>query len=101
MKTLEQQPDVSNLQTLESEFSLTKRELDQFRKLPKAKQEEQKKELVSRLHQRQEALEQAIQEAIQTGKSDEVKRMVDQQQREIRDLEDLLGGDPEALRTEF
>ncbi len=101
MPTPEQQPTSLDPSPLESEFSLTKQELDQFRKLPKTEQEKQKKEMLVRLQQRQEALEQAIQEAIQTGKSDEVKRLVDQQQREVSDLESLLGGDPEALRTEF
>jgi hypothetical protein len=90
MSTLEQQPNISNLQTLEAEVSLTKQELEDFRKLPKKEQEKQKQEKLVKLNDLQNKLDQAIQEAIKTGKLDEAKKLKEQLEKEVHDLEQQI-----------
>jgi DNA repair exonuclease SbcCD ATPase subunit len=90
MKNQELQPNISNLQTLEAEVSLTKQELDDFRKLPKNEQEKLKKDKLAKLSDLQNKLDQAIQEAIKTGNLEEAKKLKEQIEREIQDLEEQI-----------
>ncbi len=88
MHTLEQQSNKqSNLQTLEADFSLTKQELEEFKKLPKKEQEKQKQEKLTKLSELHTKLDQAIQEAIKTGELEEAKKLKKELESEIKDLE--------------
>ena len=86
MSIPEQQPNTSSLQTIETELSLTKQEMEEFRKLPKEEQEKQKEEKLAKLKDLQVKLDQSIQDAIKTGKLDEAKRLKEQLEQEVQDL---------------
>ena len=89
MSNPEQQPNInSNLQTLETEVSLTKQEIEEFRRLPKEEQDRQKDEKLIRLKDLQNKLDQEIQEAIRIGKIDEVRNLTELLQKGLTDLED-------------
>ena len=98
MSTPERQPNTSDLQTLEMEINLTKQEMEAFRKLPKKEQNKQKKEKLAKLLEIQVKLDQAIQGAIQTGELDEAKKLKEQLENEMRDLEEKF--DPNVLRMQ-
>jgi hypothetical protein len=87
MSTIESQPNTSNLQTLETEVSLTKQELEDFKKLPKEQQEKQKQDKLAKLSDLQNKLDKSIQEAIKTGKLKEAKKLEKQLKKEVQDLE--------------
>jgi hypothetical protein len=86
MKTPEQQPTTSSLQSLQNEMVLTKQEMEEFRKLPKEEQEKQKETKLAELQALQTKLDLAMQEAIKTGDLTEVKKLKDQLEQEIVDL---------------
>ena len=68
MSNLELQPDTeSNLQTLETEMILTRKEIEDFKKLSKEDHEKHKDEIFSKLKDLQSRLDQSIQEAIQNN----------------------------------
>lgn len=91
MENLEQQPNIeSNPQTLESELSLTKQEIEEFKKLPEEERDKQRNEQLAKLKDLQIKLDQAIQEAIKTGNLTEAKR-----------LENILKTDIEELESKF
>ncbi len=90
MKTQEQPETKSNLEALEADFSLTKKELDDFKKLPKEQKEKQKQEKLAKLSDLHKKLDQAIQEAIKTGELDEAEKLKEQLEKEIKDLEDQI-----------
>ena len=90
MNNIEQQNKEFNLQTLEADFSLAKKELDDFKKLPKEEQEKQKKDKLAKLKILNDKLDQAIQEAIKTGELDEAKKLKEQLEKEIQDLEQQI-----------
>ena len=90
MTNPEQQPNITNLQTLESELTLTKQEMEEFRKLPKEEQEKQKDKKFARLQELQVRLEQSIQEAIQSGDAQKAQELKDQLESEIKDLERMM-----------
>jgi len=98
MPTPEQQPNTSNLQSLESELSLTKQELDEFRKLPKEEQDRQKDEKLLELQKLNDKLDVAMQEAIRTGHLDEAIKLKEQLEKEVNDLGEKVEGteSPEA-----
>ena len=60
MSNHEQQPNTTNLQSLETELSLTQAEMEEFRKLPKEEREKQKGEKLNKLQALQDKLDQAI-----------------------------------------
>ena len=62
MHNIEQQPTSLDPSPLESEFSLTQAEMEEFRKLLPEEQEKQKTEKLARLQALQTKLDQAIQE---------------------------------------
>jgi len=86
MPTPEQQPNTSHLQSLESELSLTKAELDEFKKLPKEEQERQKDEKLLELQRLNDKLDVAMQEAIKTGHLEETIKLKEQLEKEVKDL---------------
>ncbi len=91
MKNFTEQPNKqSNLQTLEADFSLTKKELEDFKKLPKAEQEKQKKEELSKLRELNDKLDHAIQEAVQTGQLEEAKKLKEQLEKKMQNLEQQI-----------
>jgi len=90
MSTPEQQPNTMNLQSLETELSLSKAEMEEFRKLPKEEQERQKNEKLSKLKDLQAKLDEAIQEAIQTGQIEEAKRLQEILGKGTADLEEQI-----------
>jgi hypothetical protein len=90
MRATELQPNTSNLQTLEAEATLTKQELKDFRKLPKEQQEKEKQDKLSKLSDLQNKLDQAIQEAIKTGNLEEAKKLKEQLEKEIKDVEEQI-----------
>ncbi len=91
MNTPESQPNTqSNLQTLEADFSLTKKELEDFKKLSKEEQEKQKQDKLAKLSDLHTKLDQAIQGAIKTGELDEAKELKEQLEKEIKDLEEQV-----------
>jgi hypothetical protein len=90
MSTPELQPNTSNLQTLETEVALTQAEMEEFRKLPKEERERLKDEKLEKLKALQDKLDQAIQEAIQTGQIEEAKRLQDILGEGIKDLEKIV-----------
>jgi len=95
----ERQPNIeSNPQTLESEVALTKQEIEKFGKLPKKEREKQKDEQLAKLKELQEKLDQAIQEAIKTGDLEEAKRLKEQLENEMRDIEEKF--DPSLIRIQ-
>jgi len=96
MHTSEQQPNTMNLQSLETELSLSKAEMEEFKKLPKEEQKKQKDKKLARLRGLQVKLDEAIQEAIQTGQIEEVKKLKDELEEEINDLEEIVSY-PEKL----
>ena len=59
MKTPEQQPNISNPQTLESEVALTRQEMEEFKKLPKEERDKQRDEQLTKLKDLQEKLKTA------------------------------------------
>ena len=73
--TIEQLNDKSNLESLEADFSLTKKELDDFKKLPKEEQEKLKKTKLTELQAMSEKLDMAFQEAVKTGKLEEAQKL--------------------------
>jgi len=98
MKTPERQPNIeSNPQTFQDEVALTKQEIKEFQKLPKKEREKQRDEQLAKLKELQEKLDQAIQEAIKTGDLEEAKRLKEQLENELFDLESLLGANREKL----
>jgi hypothetical protein len=101
MSNPEQQPNTSNLQTLENEIALTRQELDEFRKLPKEEQDKYRDEKLAKLKELQDKLNQAIQEAIRTGLLDKANKLKTQMEEEMVNMESLLDSDLEFLKTEF
>jgi len=92
MPTSEQQPNTSHLQSLESELSLTKAELAEFKKLPKEEQDRQKDEKLLELQRLNDKLDIAMQEAIKTGHLDEAIKLKEQLEREVNDLREKVEG---------
>jgi len=90
MSTPEQQTNTSNFQTLESEVALTKQEIEDYKKLPKGEQDKQKQERLAKLFEIQTKLDQTIQGAVQTGELDEARKLKEQLEQEIRDLEEKV-----------
>ena len=90
MNNSEQQPNTSNLQTLETELALTKAEIEEFRKLPKEEQEKQKDEKLASLEGLQTKFDLAIQEAIRTGDIESAKGIKEKYARAIEDLEEIV-----------
>jgi len=90
MSAPEQQPNISNLQALENEMTLTRQEIEEFRKLPKEEQGKQRNDKLARLIELQNKLDQAIQEAVRTGQIDESKKIKDRLEKEISDLESMV-----------
>jgi len=97
MSKQEQQTNISNLQTLETELALSKQEMEEFRKLPKEEQEKQKDEKLAQLNNLNDKLDQLIQEAIQTGDFEEVKRLKEELNYEVNSLE-LLANDKGSVQ---
>ncbi len=101
MNILESQPNKkSNLQTLEADFSLTKQELEDFKKLSKEEQEKQKQDKLVKLSDLHTKLDQAIQEAITTGELEEAKKLKWQLEKEIKDLEEQIKVTEISLKDE-
>ena len=73
--------------TLPTELSLTKAELEAFKQLPKEEQEKQKDTKLTELKALQTKLDEAIQNAITTGDITEARRLRDELEKEIQDLE--------------
>jgi len=90
MTNLEQQLNTPNLQSLETEFALSKAEMEEFRRLPKEEQEKQKNEKLEKLKNLQVKLDEMVQEAIQTGKLGEAKKLKEQLEKEIGNLEEII-----------
>jgi len=84
---LREQQNMSNLQSLETEVTLTKAEMEEFRKLPREEQEKQKTGKLEELKVLQKKLDQIIQESIKTGNIEDAQELSDQLEREIYDLE--------------
>lgn len=70
---------------------MTKQELEDFKKLPKEEQEKQKQEKLVKLSDLHKKLDQAIQNAIKTGELEEAKKLKEQLEKEIKDLEEQIG----------
>jgi len=105
MPNLELQPNTSNLQSLETEVTLSKQEMEEFRGLPKEEKKKKGKEKADKLKSLNDKLDQAIQGAIQTGQLDEVKRLKELLEEEVNALEEQiltieLTFDPEKEITE-
>ncbi len=82
--------NTQNLETLTDEASLTKQELEEFKKLPKEEQEKQKQEKLAKLLELNNKLDQEIQKAIQTGELDQAKKIKEQLEKEIKDLQEQI-----------
>ena len=89
MNTPELQPE-TNLKTLEQEAALTKDEITKFQKLPKDEQEKQKQERLAKLLDLQNKLEQAVTDGAKAGNFDEAKRLKEEIEKEIADLEQAI-----------
>jgi len=72
------------------ELSLTKQELEEFRKLPKEEQERQKDEKLLELQRLNDKLDEAMQEAIKTGHLDEAIKLKEQLEKEVNDLKEKV-----------
>ena len=91
MNNLTEQPNKqSNLESIESDFSLTKNELGDFKRLPKPEQEKLKKSKLTELQEMSNKLDIAFQEAVRTGKLDEAQKLRKQLEKEIVDLKQQI-----------
>jgi hypothetical protein len=90
MKTPELQPE-ANLKALEQEVNLTKQEIQDFQKLKPEEQEKQKQERLAKLLELQNKLEQAVNEGAKAGDFAEAKRLKEEIEKEIGDLEGVIG----------
>ena len=91
MKIPEQQLETkSNLESLSTEFSLTKEELENFKKLGKDEQEKQKQDKQAKIQELSDKLDLAIQNAIKTGDLTEARKLKDQFKKEIGDLREQI-----------
>ena len=89
MNTSERQPN-SDLQALETELTLTKQEIEEFQKLPEEEQEKRKDERLTKLKRLQSKLDEAIQEAVRTGEMEEARRLKEELEKEVKDLEEQI-----------
>jgi hypothetical protein len=85
----ELQPE-ANLSSLPAEANLTKDELNKFQRLSPQKQQEQKQERLAKLLKLQNKLEQAVNEATKTGNLEEAKKLKEETEKEIRNLERVV-----------
>jgi len=85
-----EQQSNSDLQTLGTEVALVSEEIEVFRRLPKEEQEKQKDKKLIKLRELNDNLDQAIQEAVQTGELNEAKRLKDLLKEKIQEFEDLI-----------
>ena len=95
----EQNPQNSdyNLQTLVNEVALTKQEINEFQKLPKEERRKHRDEKLKKLEDLKVKLDQMIQEAIRTGDLGEAKKLNEQIEKELSELEVLLSPNREKL----
>ena len=89
MKTPELQPE-ANLKSLEQEVALTKEEITKFQKLKPKEQEKQKQERLAKLLELQNKLEQAVADGAKAGNFEEAKRLKEEIEKEIADLEQVV-----------
>ena len=94
MKNLTEQPNTqSSLQTLEADFSLTKKELNDFKKLPKEEQKKQEQSTVKKLSDLNDKLDILIQEAVASSSEEDEKKarkLANQLEQEVQDLEQQI-----------
>ncbi len=94
MKNFTEQPNKeSNLQTLEADFSLTKKELENFKKLPKEEQKKQEQSTVKKLSDLNDKLDILIQEAVASSSEEDekkAKKLANQLEQEVKDLEQQI-----------
>ena len=90
---IESQFDGASLQTLEADFSLTKKELNDFKKLPKEEQKKQEQSTVKKLSDLNDKLDILIQEAIASSSEEDekkAKKLANQLEQEVKDLEQQI-----------
>ena len=98
----ELQPE-ANLKALEQEVTLTKQEIKDFQKLKPEEQEKQKQERLAKLLELQSKLEQAVADGAKAGNFTEAKRLKEEIEKEVADLEQVIGPELsiEALKLQY
>jgi len=93
-----EQQNISNLQTFENEAALTRAEIEAFNKLPKKEQKKQEQERLAKLLELQDKLEQAVIDGAKAGNFDEAKKLKEEIEKEILDLNVLLSAKHEKIK---
>jgi len=98
----ELQPE-ANLKALEQEVSLTKEEITKFQNLSPEEQEKQKQGRLAKLLELQNKLEQAVADGAKAGNFEEARRLKEQIEKEIADLEQVIDSELsiESLKLQY
>jgi len=90
MKSQEQKPNISNLESKKSAALLNEGELSAFRKLPHKEQKKQQEDRLKKLEELNNNFRIAIQEATKTGSVDEAKKLKVAFDKDAEELKQLI-----------
>jgi len=99
MKSQEQQPNISNLESDKSAALFSQDDLKKFRKLPKKEQKKQQEYRLKKLEELQNNFRKAVEEATKTGKVEEAQKLKVAFDKNAEELKQLI--ETPIISTEY